>query len=209
MTVTELVILPTLPDGSGKVPSEKLLANFKSAKQVLESNSGYPFSFFQQIEDPTILYIIGAWSSTAAHESFLPSSQNLALLDLFRGQIDIENILMYHIELDANTTPLPLNAPAISVNRHFIKHDQRDLFRKRFEEVKPLLQGYTKPRPVAGGWRIEKEAEDKEEWVLLSGFDSLDHHMGFSKTDEFQKYRGIVEYVDGFELKHMKRLEGL
>ena len=56
---------------------------------------------------------------------------------------------------------------------------------------------------------MEKEAEGKEEWVLFSGFDSVEHHIGFSKTDEFQRYRGIVEYVDGFELKHMKRLEGM
>jgi len=172
MTVTELVILQALADSNGKVPSETLLANLKSAKQVLESNSGYNFSFFQQIEDPTVIYNLGAWSSTTAHECFLPSPQNLALLELFKGQIDIENILMYHLELDANATPFPLNAPAISVNRHFIKHGQRDAFQKRFEEVKPLLQDYTKPRPIAGGWRIEKEEEDEEEWVLISGFDT-------------------------------------
>jgi hypothetical protein len=105
MTVTELAILHALSDGNGKVPSEELLANLKSAKQVLESNSGYSFSFFQQLEDPTIIYILGAWSSTALHEAFLPSSQNLALLDLFKGQIDIENILMHHLELDADATP--------------------------------------------------------------------------------------------------------
>jgi heme-degrading monooxygenase HmoA len=115
---------------------------------------------------------------------------------------------MYHLELDADVTPLPLNVPVISVNRHFVKHGQRDAFLKQFEHVKPLLQDYTKPRDVAGGWRIEKETEDKEEWVLFSGFDSVEHHIGFSKTDEFQTYRSIVEYVDGFEAKHMKRLEG-
>jgi heme-degrading monooxygenase HmoA len=116
---------------------------------------------------------------------------------------------MYHLELDVETAPLPLDAPAISINRHFTKHGQRDAFQKRFEEMKPLLQDYTKPQPVAGGWRIEREVEDKEEWVLFSGFDSVEHHVGFSKTDEFQKYRGILEYVDSFEVRHIKRLEGM
>jgi hypothetical protein len=115
----------------------------------------------------------------------------------------------YHLELDADATPLPLNTPAISFNRHFIRHGQRDAFQKRFEDVKPLLQNYTKPRAVAGGWRIEKEAEDKEEWDLFSGFESVEHYIGFSKTDEFQKYRSLVEYVDSFEVKHMKHLEDL
>jgi hypothetical protein len=59
---------------------------------------------------------------------------------------------------------------------------------------------------VAGGWRMEKEIESKEEWVLFSGFDSVEHHQGFAKTDEFQRYRSIVEYVDSFEVKHMRRL---
>ena len=105
MTVTGFAILHALSDGNSKVPSEELLANLKSAKQVLESNSGCSFSFFQQLEDPTIIYILGAWSSTAVYEAFLPSSQNLALLDLFKGQIDIENILMHRIEQDADATP--------------------------------------------------------------------------------------------------------
>lgn len=75
--------------------------------------------------------------------------------------------------------------------------------------MKPLVQSYTKPQPVAGGWRIEKETEDKEEWVLFSGFDSVEHHIGFSKTDEFRKYRSIVEHVDSFEVKHMEHLKDL
>jgi quinol monooxygenase YgiN len=205
MPVTELAILHVLPDGDITVPSPGLLANLKIAKQVLEKSSGYSFSFFQQIEDPTVLYIIGSWSSTTAHATFLPSSENLALLDLVKGYIDTENILMYHLELDAQATPLPLGAPAISINRHFIKNGQREGFKQQFEEVKPLLQDYTRPRPVAGGWRIEKEAESKEEWVLFSGFDSVEHHHGFAQTDEFQRYRSIVEFVDSFEVRHMTR----
>jgi hypothetical protein len=89
---------------------------------------------------------------------------------------------MYHLELDISATPLPLEAPAISINRHFIREGQKKPFEKQFIQVKPLLQAYTKPLPVAGGWRIEKEGEGKEEWVLFSGFDSVEHHHGFAKT---------------------------
>lgn len=207
MTVTELAILHVLPIGDTKGPSPELLARLKRARQVLETSSGYSFSFLQQIEDPNVLYIIGAWSTPAAHEAFLPSPQNQALLDSIKGHIDTEEMLMYHLDLDATVTPLPLDAPAISINRHFIKNGQRMAFQKQFDEVKPLLQDYIRPRPVAGGWRIEKETEDKEEWVLFSGFDSVEHHSGFARTDEFQRYRSIVEYVDSFEVKHMRRLE--
>lgn len=76
MTVIELAVLHALPDGNGKVPSERLLANLRNAKQVLESSSGYSFNFLQQLEDPFVTYIVGAWSSPAAHEVFLPSIPN-------------------------------------------------------------------------------------------------------------------------------------
>jgi quinol monooxygenase YgiN len=204
MAVTELAILPLIPNVLVSSPAP--VENLKRAKQVLESSSGYNFNFFQQIEDSAVLYIIGAWSSTAAHEAFLPSSQNQSLVDSVKGYIDTENILMYHLGLDAEATPLPIDAPTISINRHFIKNGQREAFQKRFEEVEVLLQDYTRPRHVAGGWRMEKEIESKEEWVLFSGFDSVEHHQGFAKTDEFQRYRSIVEYVDSFEVKHMRRL---
>jgi hypothetical protein len=63
--------------------------------------------------------------------------------------------------------------------------------------------------PKFPGWRIEKESDEKEEWALLSGFENVDHHMAFAKTAEFEKYRALVECVDGFELKHMRSIEGL
>ncbi len=114
---------------------------------------------------------------------------------------------MYHLELDATATPLPLDASAISISRHFIKNGQREAFQSRLEKMKALLQDYTRPRPVAGGWRIEKEAENEEEWVLFSGFDNVEHHFGFEKADEFRKYRSTVEDVGSFEEKHVRRVE--
>jgi hypothetical protein len=37
----------------------------------------------------------------------------------------------------------------------------------------------------------------------------VEHQIGFSKTDKFLKYGGIVEDGDGFGLKYIKRLEGM
>ena len=45
--------------------------------------------------------------------------------------------------------------------------------------------------------------------VLLSGFESVEHHMGFAKTKEFEKYKGIVEFVEGFELRHLRKIGGI
>jgi hypothetical protein len=45
--------------------------------------------------------------------------------------------------------------------------------------------------------------------VLLSGFESVEHHMGFAKTKEFETYRGVVGFVEGFEVRDLKKIEGL
>jgi hypothetical protein len=39
-------------------------------------------------------------------------------------------------------------------------------------------------------------------------FESVDDHHGFAKSAEFGEYKGIVKYVDGFEVKHLRCLEG-
>jgi heme-degrading monooxygenase HmoA len=105
-----------------------------------------------------------------------------------------------------------LQAKAISLNRHFVPKEKKGGFEKKFEEVRGLLEEYTKPYPVIGGWRIEKETvegKERDEWNLFSGFDSVEHHMAFAKTKAFEKYREIVGCVEGFEVRHLKAIEGL
>jgi hypothetical protein len=89
MTVTELAILPLthpLTKESHFLPSS-LIQKLLTAKSVLETASGHSFYYFQQIEDPSIIYILGAWDSVTAHHTFLPSSENQKLLELFKDDI--------------------------------------------------------------------------------------------------------------------------
>ena len=84
----------------------------------------------------------------------------------------------------------------------------RSGFIEKFNEVRGLLEDFTTPYGVVGGWRMEKEDEEKE-WVLFSGFESVENHLEFAKTEGFGKYREIVGFVRGFDVKHMKGVEGL
>lgn len=134
------------------------------------------------------------------------------LLKLFNDDIIMDKMAMWH--LDSNIFPISssaeeksvFTAPTISLNSHFVPKDKKAAFEAKFKEVRGLLEDFTKPYKVVGGWRIEKESEDKEEWVLFSGFESVDHHMAFAKTEEFEKYKSIVEFVQGFDLKHMRAI---
>jgi hypothetical protein len=69
MPVIEFAILPLSQALSPSPPTipQPLIQKLQTAQFVLESNSGHPFFFFQKIEDPSMLYIVGKWDSMAAH----------------------------------------------------------------------------------------------------------------------------------------------
>jgi quinol monooxygenase YgiN len=219
MPVTEFAILPLkhpLTENSTIPPA--LLQKLQIAREVLEEASKYKFYYFQQIEDPSTMYIIGKWDSPEAHYTFLASPENQKLLELFKEDIYIEEtngkiMQMWHLDDDVFAVPSGaewvFTAPVISCNRHFVPKKNKPSFIEKFNEIRGLLEKYTKPYGVVGGWRIEKEDEEKEEWVLFSGFESVDHHMEFAKTDGFAKYREIVGFVSAFELKHLRAVVGL
>lgn len=204
MTVLELATLHLTPGAT--VTSAALLDGLRKVKVHQENSSKFPLHFFEQIEDSSVFYILGSWASPEAHQEAIAGPENEKLLALLKDHIDFTKLQMYHLALDPTITPLPLDAPLLSVNRHFIKPGRKDEFQAFFNEIKPLLQSYTKPRALVGGWRIEKEEEEKEEFVLFSGFDSVANHHEFAKTADFEKYKGILEFVNGFEIKHGKRL---
>lgn len=126
---------------------------------------------------------------------------------------DEEKMQMWHLDHDVfaaapSGAEWVFAAPVVSCNRHFVPKEKKTSFIEKLNEVRGLLEDFTKPYGVVGGWRIEKEAEEKEEWVLFSGFDSVENHMEFAKTEGFAKYREIVGFVSGFEVKHLKAVEG-
>jgi len=163
MPVTELALLPlTTP------LSSTLITKLLAAQSVLTSASGHPFHIYQQIEDPSLLYILGKWDSVAAHHVFLSSEENQKLLESLKDDLDLEKIVLYHLDADIfaleEGKKSVLEAETISLNRHFVPASKRDGFQEKFNGVKGLLDEYTKPFRVVGGWRIEKESEEKEEW---------------------------------------------
>lgn len=218
MTVTEFAILPlvhSLTKENSALPCS-VLQKLQIAKTVLEQASKRKFYYFQQIEDPSIIYIIGRWDSPEAHYAFLPSLENQKLLELFKDEVYIEEregkkMQMWHLDNDVFDVPPSADwvfrAPIISCNRHFVPKEQKAGFFEKLAEIAGLLEEFTKPYAPVGGWRIEKEDEE-EEWVLFSGFENMENHMDFAKTEGFAKYREIVGFVRGFDLKHLRLVEG-
>ena len=61
----------------------------------------------------------------------------------------------------------PLDSPVISVARHRVASDKKDEFMDKFRKVSGILHRWARARFILGGWRLEKENNTKEEWVLF------------------------------------------
>lgn len=210
MPVTELAILPLTSQAD--LYSSSFLAKLLQSQKVMANalgTSGRRFTYYQGIEDPRNLYLIGDWESPAEHwEQFIPSAQNQALLELLKDEFDIEGIEMYHV--DVACAEVPVGAEVVSIGWHRVRKEDKEGFERVFAECRGWLDGYVSgDEKPAGGWRVEKDPErqDGEEWVLFCGWNSVEEHTRFAQTEAFEKYSRIRDRVQEFQLKHGKRLE--
>lgn len=209
MTVTEIALLHLSPDVT--LDDVNLRSNLAHAKTIMQSYTGRTFYYLQQIEDPMCIYILGEWESLDQHmNDFIPGSDNQALLKSLKGLISVEWLL--HINVPHANLPLPIadtnkqRAPVYGIVRHFIISGQRDQFQQTFDAQKCYLQEFVTEGKIGGGWRVDKE-DDKDEWVLLTPWRSVQQHHEFAETDGFEKYGNIREYIQNADIKHARVLD--
>jgi quinol monooxygenase YgiN len=213
MAVTEIALLRL--SSNDTLDDANLRAKLAHAKAVMQEYTGRVFYYFHQIEDPTLVYIIGEWDTLDQHmEQFIPSERNQAVLESLKDDLLVEWLL--HADVPHTDLPLPRTDVGraralrgelvISIVRHFVKTDAEDSFQHAFEANRHHLQGYLTEGRMGGGWRIDGE-KDEHEWVLLCPYTSVQQHMDFLETPGFEKYGQIREHIDGAEIKHAKLLD--
>lgn len=95
------------------------------------------------------------------------------------------------------SNPVLAPAPTIALGRHFVSKDKKDAFDQKFSEVQCLLEGFTTPYQIVGGWRIEKESDETEEWALFSGWEDVDHQYVLGNLGSWRHLDciRIVEFI--------------
>lgn len=58
------------------VTDESLLKNLSTVRSIIETNS----QFYHCIEDPSLIYILGMWSTLQTHQNFLASPEKKTIL---------------------------------------------------------------------------------------------------------------------------------
>jgi hypothetical protein len=145
-----------------------LLQSLSTVRRKLHTSS----QFYNCIEDPTLIYILGMWPSLDAHLKFLASPARDEVLGPQEDMLDF--CWTVHIELDGMSL-LPLNAPVLAVER----------MRVRGEHVDAVDQAVTRhteelhPSKVAHGWRCDA-APGSHEAFLFTGCETAHAHAIFA-----------------------------
>ncbi len=222
MAVTEIAILHST---SGSLTQE-LREGFKGSKLVQEEWIAQTFpdspsaalvtknAFYEQVEDPAKILLMASWDSVAQHWQWIQGDANQQLMGSLTGKIELEGenkFVLFHLDTDSFGTPAPagltnfLDSPVLSVSRMFIESENKEAFQRELDSGLRALEEFAKPHAVGGGWRVDKEADTKEEYVLLVGWDSVDRHTAFGQSPNFSKLAATRQFLTGADIKHYKR----
>jgi hypothetical protein len=212
MPVTELGFFRLKP--GTPITSPSLLANLLTAKHTCEAftarNSGNKSANFRWehcVEDSTLIYYIGSWGSVAEHrEAFRFSDDNKRLQHLIGAQVGIDHY--FHLELDQSKVDAAgaLDTRQTTVIRHFVKPGQRGTVEKLLAaRLEQLRLHFGSSDNVVGGWRIDKEADDKEELVLFVGSASEGQQLEDGET--VLGGADAMDYFDKVERTHAVKLD--
>lgn len=200
MVVTELAVLRLTPGTS----VEAITPNLSKAKQVMEAWGNKKFHYLQCAENQSLIYIIGCWDSVEQHmNEFVSGKENQQLLDLLKDQMTIESLT--HLDLDPSS--IPVNAPVLSLGIHYVDAAKKDAFVQAFEKSKSNLWNHSDTGIPVGGWRIDKQDETKDEFVLFSPWEDVKQHVEFATSEGSTEYNKIREHITGALGGHMKLLQ--
>ncbi|KAK7927741.1 hypothetical protein PG985_004739 [Apiospora marii] len=211
MPVTELAHLPLLPSStstSGGVPQGPTPALLATAREVLNIQDAWcaenlpgdskkppqGVGLFSRVDDPSMLLLTAHWDSTAQHGEWIQSQANRDVLEKLTPHLDMSRVSLFHVDgLEAFTGPdtkaegemAVLSAAYVSVSRFVVAADHKASFERAMTEVGHIQQDFVSPFVHRGGWRIEKQegSEDKDECVLIGGWDGLAKHAEFAKSE--------------------------
>lgn len=200
-------------EGVPQGPTPALLATVREVLSIqdawcaenLPSNSKKPpqgVGLFRQVDDPSTLLLTAHWDSAAQHGEWIQSQANRDVLEKLTPHVDIPRVSLFHVdgleaftagpETDANAEgeKAVLSAEYVSVSRFVVAADQRAGFERAWAEVGHIRQDFVSPFVHRGGWRIEKQegSEDKDEFVLIGGWDSLAKHAEFAESGGYEEY---------------------
>lgn len=170
-----------------------LLANLQEVRSIIKTNS----RFYKDLSDPSSLYILGVWPSLAAHDEFLESPRKNEILGKQQDQTSFGWILHLNWPKEG-IDALPLDAPVLAVERYWFGSGvgSEQAGSERGFELAGYKNGAFEERgkyKFGSSWRCAEEIKELNEFMIFSGWDSIQAHREFL---EKEKSVGGYERVD-------------
>ncbi|KIH88347.1 hypothetical protein SPBR_07817 [Sporothrix brasiliensis 5110] len=219
MTVTEF--------GATKGADETFTPGFRSATRWLKIDPAAKGAnamtrgrawLLQQIEEPASVLLAATWADVEQHttcaatdpdrDTLLPAiSKHLYQPAGIDGPA--KPLVLVHTEADVFTktnTPEGKRATGIATQPR-----KKAEFEMAFNASKGYIEAYTAPNTVRGAWRVDKKKDaatggDKEEYVLVAGWESRETRFAIADTDIVPKLTAFTSLLDGRESRHDRRL---
>ncbi|KAF9053144.1 hypothetical protein BJ165DRAFT_841951 [Panaeolus papilionaceus] len=87
--------------------SQKLHDLFTSVSKLQSAWSKYPLTYYQNIKDPALIYLISGWKDVESHNAWIASDENQGLLQNFTGEVGVVEVESFsHVDkIDFNDIP--------------------------------------------------------------------------------------------------------
>lgn len=175
------------------VDDPALLQSLSAVRTKLQTSS----RFYNCIDDPTLIYILGIWPSLDAHEEFLASPSRDEILG------PQEELLQFcwtvHVEMGGMNF-LPLDAPILAIERIRVSDECIGAFDQAVERHTLELQGSNLFK-IAHGWRCDALPNTREVF-MFSGWQTAQAHIVFTLKGN---HSGQYETLDVMHCKDLER----
>ncbi|EUC46950.1 hypothetical protein COCMIDRAFT_25149 [Bipolaris oryzae ATCC 44560] len=160
-----------------------LLESLSTVRAELQTGS----HFYNCIDDPSVIYILGTWPSLDAHIDFLASPSKDQILG------PQEKMLQFcwtvHVEL-GGVNLLPLDAPILAIERISVSEESTRGFGEAVHRHAQQLQG-SHPFKLAHGWRCDA-VPNHHEAIIFSGWQTPQAHVAFAaKNNQDGQYKTL------------------
>ncbi len=160
MAISEIGLLRLKPSASLEDPEiQKRLADIKSH---LSSFTGHEFYYFRQVQDPSLLYLLGQWESLESHYKGMHGSEEWK-----KGVMEMSNYFAFQwmAHYDFQLASLKPDAGSImEVRRFLMKTNARAAFDKHAKAIETEAIG--DKDSLVSGWKVDAK-EDNEEYAVI------------------------------------------
>jgi heme-degrading monooxygenase HmoA len=191
--------------------SPTLLGVLSTVRSFVKTNS----HFYTCLEDSSLLYILGEWSSLAAHKAFLSSPDRARVLAPQDSVADF--VWCEHVDMPGSMhETLPLDAPVLAFSRLWIRPDANSCakFEQLTAKYRDEIATGSASELVFAGWRAD-QSEGEKEFIMLSGWESQKQHLEWRETTrrDVPRFAGMEKCYDerkgemGSEVVHLRDIE--